>query len=214
MLMQQILSVMQKVTFVGYSTTYSTVGTQTVSIPVGATTVTVECFGGGEAGSTNFKSFGVGGGGGAYSKRNSYSTAGLSGIYIDVPAGGSLGGADGADAVARENSVAGTIVCLAKGGGTAGGGVGGASASGTGDVKHSGGNGAGAISSSGGGGGAGPSGNGSNGSGATGGASGGSPAGAGGNGTNNAGNEAGGGGGAGSSSFAAGAKGRVILTWA
>lgn len=195
--------------FTGYSDTITATGTQTVSIPAGASTVTVECISSGAGGYDNGTTYG--GGGGAYSKKNTYSLAGLTGIYIDVPAAGAYG-ANGSDALARENSAGGTIICKAAKSWNYNSihtGDGGQAADGTGDLKYSGG---GISSSAGGGGGAaGPSGSGAANSGGTGGTAGGSPAGAGGN-TSANGNNYGGGAGAGGATT--GAQGWIKLTWA
>jgi len=114
--------------------TYTTPGTQTVSIPDGASFVTVECIGAGANGSHTADPTVNGGGAGAYSKRNSYSLSGLTGIYISVPTG------QGGDAFAKENSSGGTTICLAAGKSTANS-SGALSTSCTGDLKYSGGDG-------------------------------------------------------------------------
>ncbi len=194
-------------------TTYTTPGTQTVSVPTGAVIVTVECY---AAGATPLDDGTAGaGGGGAYSKRNTYSVAGLTGLYLSVPAAPGNNTAGG-DAFVRENNASGTVICLAKGGGSGGTiRIGGAAASGTGDTKYSGGNGeayGGGLA--GGGGGAGSTGNGSNGSAGSGGAGGGGLAGAGGEGNGTNGVAAGGGGGSRDDVQAgAGARGAIKLTW-
>lgn len=205
--------------FESYSTDYTTAGGQTISIPAGASTVTIVCIGGGGGSSYFYDDHDhfQGGGGGAYSAKNTYSVSGLSGIYIYVGAAGpavhSLANAGG-DSYAKENSSGGTTICFAQGGQS--GTTGGNAASGTGDVKYSGGNGVDAFQRYIGAGGAGgPSGNGSTGSGNNGGASGGSPGGAGG-GQNNgqgAGLAYGGGGAWYNYAHYAGSVGIVRLTW-
>lgn len=188
--------------FVGYSTEYTTPGTSTISIPSGASTVTVECIaaGGGTPG-------GGGGGGGGYAKKNTYSVSGLSGIYISVPNTAS-GATNGSPCFAKENSSGGADIARATGGNKGDGGTGGAGT--VGDVLRTGGTGGGA-GSGGGGGAAGPTSNGSNASGGTGGTGGGSPAGAGGNSGVNGSNY---GGGAGGLAGNTGAQGWLKLTWA
>lgn len=187
-----------------FSTEYTTPGAQTVTKPVGAVSCIIECIGAGgsRSGPIGKASNYAGGGGGAYSK-TTVDVTGYTGIYIDVPA------AESGDAVARQNSVGGTIICLAKGADVDNGG---SAASGTGDVKYSGGSSSPVSGSSsvGGAGAAGPSGNGSANSGATGGASGGSPGGAGGNSGSNGSNY---GGGAGNGGSGVGAKGYIKLSW-
>lgn len=209
--------------FTSYSTEYTTPGTQTISIPAGASSVTVECIAAGAAANCQRVTVedpyqAAGGAGGAYSKKNTYSVASLSGIYISVPAAAVA--ASGQDAFARENNSGGTEICVAKGAtrSSSAGAVsqGGQAGSGVGDVKYSGGNGATGSNTQGGGGAAGPSGNGSNGTSGSGGASGGSPAGNGGSPGDNNGNNYGGGAGADDSptTNANGAQGWIKLTWA
>lgn len=226
-------------TFAGYSTEYTTPGTQTISIPAGASTVTVECIAGGASGSRNGGPGGnaPGGGGGEYAQKTTYSVAGLTGIYISVPASvagvssSATAGNAGSDCFAKENSSGGTDICRAKGApatATPGFGAktGAGGSGGTGDILRSGGstsedrfapNVAGAGAGAGGTTGAGGSVTNSN----TGGTSGGSPAGAGGNspgtgaGDGTAGSNYGGGGGASvSGTSGAGAQGWLKLTWA
>ena len=184
--------------FTPVSTDYTTPGTQTVSIPDGATAVTVECIGSGGAGGASY-----GGGGGEYAQKTSYAVAGLTGIYISVP--DAFTSSDGDAAFAKENSSGGTTIALANGGLRAShGGAGGTG--GTGDILHDGGAG---NPARGGGGAGGPTSAGGNGSGSTGGAGGGSPAGAGGD-EGSAGHNYGGGGAAGST---IGAPGWIRLSW-
>jgi len=137
--------------------TYTTTGTQTVLAADwgGATSAFIECYGGGAGGGNP-----SGGGAGAYSAAT-VSLAGLTGLYLDVPAA-SFGA--GGSASVKQNNSSGTTVCSAAGGTIP---TGGDAASGVGDTKYSGGNGSG---SGGGGGAAGPNGNGGNASGTTGGA--------------------------------------------
>lgn len=191
--------------FAGYSTVCT--GTGTVAIPQGASSVTIELIG---AGADGYWDGGDGmcrgGGGGAYSKKNTYSVNGLTGIYLDVGAGAT---------VARINNLSGTVICSAAPGGYPAGGL---ASYGVGDVTYSGGNGTPVLNgvTAGGGGAAGPNGNGGNAIGATGGVSGGGAAGSGGDGsTYQPGNNYGGGGGGnGYSGKGNGAQGWAKLTWA
>lgn len=208
------------VSFTPFATEYTTAGNQIVAIPVGATAVSIECIGAGAGGGSDSATWVAGGGGGAYSKKLNYSTSGLTGLYISVPAASTTAGAA---AFVKANSSSGTLICEAKGGlqgaKTYPYGQGGQSSDGTGDVKYSGGKGGVTLTFSsnvGGGGAAGPSGNGGNGSSSglpVGGSSGGSPAGKGGDhasGYNGV--IYGGGAGSNSSSFI-GAKGYIKLSW-
>lgn len=184
--------------FVGYSTEYTTPGTQTIAKPFGATSVTIECIGAGGLGGTGKSN---GGGGGAYSKRLAYSVTGLSDVYLVIPA--SNAGA----AEAKENTSGGTVICSANGGTSGNSGGAGGTTGGTGDTKYAGGEGG---NGGGGGGAAGPSGAGGGTGGSVGGLSGGSPGGNGGN-YGVAGSNYGGGGGLPALN---GGSGYVKLTWA
>lgn len=212
-------------TFVGYSTAYTTPGTDTIAIPVGATTATVECYAAGGGGrqdglTITHKS---GGGGGAYARKNTHPVAGLTAIYISVP---DTVGAEttGQDCFARENTSGGAVICLAKGGAAgvaAGTAAGGSATSSVGDVKFRGGQSQATSNDSSGGGGGGPSGAGGDSiNSGTGGAGGGGVAGAGGARADTADpgqNYGGGGGGStlGALGFGgAGAQGYLKLTWA
>ena len=203
-----------------YSTEYTTPGTQTVAIPAGAATVTVECYGSGaNATYVNGVQSTCGGGGAGYSRRDTYSVSGLTALYLsipDAPASGS--GVLGDDAFVKENTAGGTTICLAKGGGTVVGSyVGGAAADGTGDVKFSGGDGHNvATENCGGGGGAGPDGDGGDGGSGTAGTAGGGLAGVGSNGITTSASACGGGGGVRSNGGTprVGARGGIKLSWA
>lgn len=194
--------------FASYSQTITTTGASTITKPVGATTCTVELIAAGSSGVNNFDDSGSGGGGGAYSKTNTYSLAGVTGIYIVIPAG------NAGNAIARVNNSGGAVIAEADG--TINDSAGGSAASGTGDVKYSGGSGSsGSVSSSycRGGGAAGPTGNGGNATSGSAGAGGGSPAGFGGG--SGSGGDYGGGGGVNSSgTVSAGGQGWCRLTWA
>lgn len=185
--------------FVGFSTSYTTTGSQTVPIPAGATQAVIEGYGAGSFG-YQYNSSGYGGGGANYA-RTTASLAGLTGLYITVPVAGT--GQVGPSAIARANSSGGTILMQA------GGGVYGASASvsNVGDVSYNGGRGYGATNG-GGGGAAGPNGAGGAGGSSTGGAGGGGLAGSGGA-TGKVGNNYGGGG----ASNQNGAQGAIKITW-
>ena len=190
--------------FSPYSTEYPTAGTQTIPVPSGATTVEIEVIAAG--GNANHDGFYAQGGGGAgYAKRNAMSLAGITDIYISVPAQASEGAC-----FARANTSGGTLLCNATGGSHAAtsGGPGGTGT--VGDVLHTGGNGqrvwySGAY----GGGAAGPTGNGGTPT------SGGAPAGAGGGGGQNGSNYGGGGGDTQPGGAAGvGAQGWLKLSWA
>lgn len=202
------------VMFAPYSVTFTTPGAQTIPVPFGAKTVTVECYGAGGSGNARQTMF-CGGGGGGYSKKNTYSLAGLTGIYISVP-GVPAAHTDGADAFAKENSSGGTTICLAKGGQAQPdvNNLGGQASAGTGDVKYSGGTGYQDLSHalSAGGGGAGPTGAGGNASSATAGIADGGLSGAGGVDTATGNNYGGGAGGWDPTAF--GAQGAIRLSWA
>lgn len=183
--------------------------------PAGVTSVDAECWGGGGGSATG----GGGGGGGAYVIKNSYAVTPASNYTVTVGAGGAAGspGVQSSFDNAANIKAAGGF----NGAGSLGG-AGGLASDSSGDTKFSGGNGANGVAPNGGGGGssAGSAANGNNGSGTTGGAA---PTngGAGGNagvGINQpgvAGSAPGGaGGGPGSGgAAAAGATGRVQLTY-
>ena len=185
--------------FTPFSTEYTTPGTQTVSIPAGATTFDVECIAAGGGGTSGAGL--SGGSGGGYAKKSGYSVAGLTGVFISVPNTTAVN-SDGASCFSKENSSGGTDIIRATGG-----------AGSVGDTLRTGGS-ATAAGASGGGGAAGTTGNGSNNSGSSGGAGGGTPAGAGGNG-NAAGNNYGGGGGdcGASGTNCLGAQGWLKISW-
>lgn len=137
----QVLGPVGNAAFTPYSTEYTTPGTQTVSVPAGATSVTIECIGAGAGAYWNNGAIRSGGGGGGYAKATSYSVSGLSAIYLSIP-GAAATGTSGGDAFAKANSSGGTTICLAKGGGVGTysvGGSGGYAVCETGDVKRNGG---------------------------------------------------------------------------
>lgn len=210
--------------FVGYSTAYTTPGTDTIPIPVGATAVTVECYGAGGSVNGPFAVGKTGGGGGAYARRDVYAVAGLTAIYISVPNQTAVA-TGGGDCFARENTSGGSDICRAKGGGAGvndGTASGGSASSSVGDVRFRGGQSrVTGISNSGGGGAGGPSGAGGDTNNShSGGAGGGGVAGAGGargaagDPPENGANYGGGGGGGPSASGGLGAQGYLKLTWA
>ena len=115
--------------------TYSTAGSFTWTAPANVTSVQAECWGGGGGGSRD------GGGGGAYSKKTISVTPGNN-YTVRVAAAGVALTSGGGDSWFSTSSTV-----LAKGGelgndGETTNGLGGAAASGIGDVKYSGGNGA------------------------------------------------------------------------
>lgn len=205
------------------SQTFSTPGTATFTVPVGVTSVRVECWGAGAGGSNNTN---TGGGGGAFAGNNAVAVTPGTNITITVGAGGDAN----AGSNIGGNSSFGSFVIAAGANANTGGQAG----SSTGTIIFSGGNGGSSTSSGGAGGGGsagagGAGGNGGNTSNSTGGvagaagAAGAGTAGAtggtgGGTGNNNGGtgNAPGGGGGERSSSggtSGVGAGGRVIITW-
>jgi hypothetical protein len=193
-------------TVYGQSQSFTSNGTFTV--PTGVTAITVEAWGGGGRGATRslFQGAGAGGGGGAYSRKVISVSPGNS-FTVTVGAGSSSGSAGG-------DSWFGTATTVMAKGGNSGSGttgaIGGAAASGFGDVKFNGGNGSG---SGGGGSSGGNAANGNNGSGGTGGAA---PAGGGkGGNTQATGNAPGGGGGSGQFSLSPGngGNGAVAVSW-
>ncbi len=198
--------------FEAFSTDYTATGGQTIAIPAGAVAVTIEVIAAGAGG--NSGNNGGGGGGGGYAKRNTYSVAGLTGIYIYVPPSVAAS-TSGAAAYARENASGGTVICSANGGGPGSGASAGSGGAGTvGDVLHTGGNGDIYGTGGGGGGAAGPTSNGSPGYHSIGGDGGGTPAGKGGDwGGNPGANYGGGGNGYNTGTGGAGAQGWVKLSW-
>lgn len=195
-------------TFTPTSNTYTTPGTQSVNVPAGATYVTMECIAGGSSGTVST----IGGGGGAYAAKNSFSVVGLATVFIQVGAGAATGNTKGTNSYVKETDTSGTIRCLAAAS-SASSSVGGLDSGCTGDVKHSGGDGFG-----GGGGAGGPTSAATNCTGETGTAGGGGSAGAGGNGlpgpgAPTAGSNYGGGGARSQDNFSAGAGGWVKLSW-
>jgi len=112
--------------------TFITPGVVTWTCPIGVTSVKIECWGAGACGAGQYGyTGGIGGGGGAYSRINSYIVSSGAGYTLTIGVTGSPGGD-----TSFKNGV--TTVCLAKGGNYS---VGGAAASCTGDVKYSGGSG-------------------------------------------------------------------------
>lgn len=182
-------------------TTYTTVGTQTVlaSFWGSATRATIELY----AAGANTLGGSIGGGGGQYAKKNTYSLAGLTGLFLTIPAGGS-----GAACLVQENSGSGGTIVQAISPTSSTGGTGG-----TGDVTNDGGSGGFGTGTAGGGAG-GSSSAGGNAVGATPGAGGGGLAGAGGTTGFNGGNGVNYGGGAAAQSSALGAQGAIKITWA
>lgn len=207
------------------SVTYNTPGeTGYFAVPFGVSAITVEMFGAGGNGCGNIDG-GGGGGGGAYAKLNSYSTfyPNQHKYYVGDPDG------DGGSYLTNNSETA--LVCLADGGDTPSGslgGTGGLISGSIGDVKYAGGNGGDGslINPKGGGGGssAGTGTNGTNGAaGDSGGTGGGAPTGgaAGGNGGDSSDGSPGslyGGGGGGSGGAAnnggAGKSGKIVISWA
>lgn len=138
--------------------TYTTVGTENWVVPVGVTSITIECWaGGGGGGSANkpagqVYNRGGGGGGGAYSSSTVLVTSGDN-IEIVVGAGGSAGTPGNNNATAggesRVSVNGGAPVVLAVGGarGQNGGGsaAGGNESSCVGTIKYSGGNGSAGV---------------------------------------------------------------------
>ncbi len=118
--------------------------TATISPPVGATKITIECYGNGGSRWDSKSSF-YPGSGAAYSKLNevSLSSLGATALYVSVGAvETSTGGSNnGKDAFVRANTSGGALLCLAKGGRSITGvsWTGGQASAGTGDVKYSGG---------------------------------------------------------------------------
>ncbi|MBI4085993.1 MAG: fibronectin type III domain-containing protein [Candidatus Liptonbacteria bacterium] len=198
----------------------------TWTAPAGVTSVTVEAWGGGGAGGVSGAG-GTGAGGGAYSKATVTVTPGQN-YSLTVGAGGVVLGTPSGDSWFSPGAV-GEATVLAKGGGVAEPGTGGAAASGIGATKFSGGNGGAGFTGSGtrGGGGGGSAtgsangGNGGNGAsfvagtGGIGEGNGGGGGGTGGGGAAGPGNAPGGGGGGAALAVngGAGAAGRVVLTY-
>lgn len=223
----------------GGSVTYSSAGTFTWTAPAGVTSATVETWGGGGGGGGGLQGGASGGGGGGAYSNSTLSVTGGTGYTVVVGAGGAGGngndnssaGGNGGDSTFNSTSVVAKGGTGGERGATGGGGAGGAASGGTGTTKYSGGNGAAHVEqyydSGGGGSSAGTGANGNNASGHTGGSA---PAGGGaggkggaytGSGTNGAipGSAPGGGGGgdivfsAGGISGAAGATGKVVITF-
>jgi hypothetical protein len=175
--------------FTPVQTDYTTLGTYTVSTPVGATACVIEMYS--QGGSTTDAG---GASGGTYAKKTLSSLSGITALYLNV---GPFGGLGGSDCFVKTNNSSGTDICHAPIG-TSNGSFSGANApasGGIGDVVFYGGAGGNGFTGVGMGGGCGgPSGSGSAGgnSGGSGGAGGGGLAGAGG--TNANGNAYGGGG--------------------
>lgn len=215
---------------------YNNGASQTFTVPFGVTSITIDVWGAGGAGAGGSVSTSrAGGGGGAYSRSTISTVAGAS-YTIVVGAGGQAIGNPGTAGGTSSFSSGPTIVVSAAGGGGGNanvGGAGGAITGGVGTIRFAGGNGAAGVTGGSGGGGGGSAGTGGAGGSATGGTAGtagsgtGGTAGAsGGNGgtlnNNNAtvGNvPGGGGGGRGASSTvvdrngAAGANGRVTISY-
>src|SRR3989344_5457851 len=141
----------------------TTTGTQTVTIPINANKMAVEWIRAGGHGDTNA---GTAGGGGEYAQKTNYSLAGLTGIYISVPASPVSNG-NGDPCFAKENDSNGTDIARAIGGKISAFGLNGVGGTGgTGDILHAGGQGTQSGTAAGGGAG-GPVSNGGNGSGNT-----------------------------------------------
>ena len=185
--------------FSPFSTTYTTPGTQTISIPAGATSVVIECIGAGSSGVPE-KTGTYGGNGGDYAKTTISSLSGYSALYISVPAA-TAANTPGASAFVKRDNSTGTTLCRGYGGGPGSGSQSLYNGS-LGDVIHYGGEGA---NSNGGGGAGGPTGNGGVGPGGAGN----SPGGNGGSTSASAGQNYGGGGG----SASTGAQGWIKLSW-
>ncbi|MCB0785694.1 MAG: hypothetical protein KDC02_16000, partial [Flavobacteriales bacterium] len=151
------------------TTTYSTSGSYTFTVPAGVTSVTVECWGGGGNGGNRTSNGTTGGGGGGAYARSVISVVPGSTYDVRVGTGGSAT-LNGADSWFINNTA-----ILAKGGASVGnnisnGAAGGSGAASIGDVTYSGGNGANSGGTGGGGGSsAGTAANGANGSGQNGG---------------------------------------------
>lgn len=175
--------------------------------PTGVTSVTVECIGAGGAGTTNTGS----GGGGAYGRAVTTVTPGNT-YTIDVGAGGTVPGSDGADSIF---SLAGTTKVSCDGGqGITAGGAGGTVANSSASSEFAGGSGIAGVGARGGGGGGGTTGAGANSSGASGANGGADIFGGGGYSTaGGAGGQFGSGGASGTSTQAAGADGMIRLTY-
>ena len=101
--------------FSPFSTTYTTPGTQTISIPAGATSVVIECIGAGSSGVPE-KTGTYGGNGGDYAKTTISSLSGYSALYISVPAA-TAANTPGASAFVKRDNSTGTTLCRGYGGG-------------------------------------------------------------------------------------------------
>jgi T5SS/PEP-CTERM-associated repeat protein len=205
---------------------FSAVGSANWTCPAGISNVIVECWGSGGGGATFVTTNCGGGGGGAYSRSVLALTPGNT--YTSVIGGGGGVDNDGTNTTFNTNTV---VAAGGKKGVELAGGLGGATADGTGDVKYSGGTGGAGVNTlvfgGGGGGGAGNAANGGNGQdmatagigGVKGGGNGGTGANTGGGGTAaSPGVQPGGGGGGGhhltiTRPAAAGAPGKVIISW-
>jgi len=98
-----------------FSTTYTTPGTSTVSIPVGATQAIVEVIGAGAGAFWNTGTVRSGGGGGGYAQKT-YPVGSLSALYLSVPATTAYAAA-GSPSFVKENNSGGTTIVNANGGG-------------------------------------------------------------------------------------------------
>lgn len=181
--------------FEGYTTDYTTPGTQTVSVPPGASGLIIELVGRGADGFSGEDD--RSGGGGSFTRTGAISFFGLTSVYLDIPAS-----AGGSFVTARANDSSGTILGRAQSGSLNNPGE---PQSGYGGISYRGGPGANYER---GGGAAGPGGDGGDGSG--GGISGGAPGGNGGSYPNGNGQNYGGGGGA---ATGLGAPALIRLIW-
>lgn len=187
--------------FIGFSTTYTTVGSQSVAIPAGASQVVIQGYGAG-GGSGTLNGATVGGNGGSYAKAT-LSLPGLTALYLTIPAGAI--GAAGSPATVQSNGSGGPTVMSAAGGNRNAV----ANAASVGDLVYAGGLGSGNGQGAGyGGGAAGPNGPGGNASGSGLGTGNGGLAGNGGGSAANGSNYGGG-----SGQAAQGGQGAIVLTW-
>lgn len=158
------------------SQVFTNTSATTWTVPVGVTSLTVECYGGGGGGTkgkldnaTKYKNKPNGGGGGAYAASTFSVTAGTT-YYICAGAGGAAGQAGNRSWFNNQNKNDDNALVYAAGGSTGGndaGGVGGTVANSRGDTKYAGGTGgtctsSGTFYSGAGGGAAGPNGAGGN----------------------------------------------------
>jgi hypothetical protein len=117
----------------GQTSTYSTAGTYSFTVPAGVTSLKIEAWGGGAGGPASAgPSYRRGGGGGAYAGESAYTVVPGTSYTVTVGAGGSL-----SDTSAGGLSSFGSIV-VAKGASTY---LGGTAAASTGSIRYSGGNG-------------------------------------------------------------------------